>query len=92
MKAIRADWICPVAGPPIAGGGVLIDGPRIVEVVHSVPEGIPVESFDDCAILPGFVNTHVHLEITVLRGFLENLSFFEWIRRLTRAKYDHLGL
>ena len=91
IQAIRADWICPVASPPVPDGAVLIDGTRIVDVVATVPDGISVESFDGCAILPGFVNTHIHLELTVLRGFLENLPFFEWIRRLTRAKYDHLS-
>ncbi len=90
IKAIRADWICPVTSPPVPDGAILIDGSRIVDVVPTVPDGISVESFDGCALLPGFVNTHIHLELTVLRGFLENLPFFEWIRRLTRTKYDHL--
>ena len=90
MKAIRADWICPVARPPVSDGAILIDGSRIVDVVATVPDGVSVESFDGCAILPGFVNTHIHLELTIMRGFLENLPFFEWIRRLTRTKYDHL--
>ena len=91
IKALRADWICPVASPPVRNGTVLIDGPRIVDVVATVPDGIAVESFDGCAIFPGFVNTHIHLELTILRGFLENLSFIEWIRRLTHVKYDHLS-
>ena len=91
MKAIRADWICPVTGPPVPDGAILIDGSRIVDVVGTVPDGVSVESFDGCAIVPGFVNTHIHLELTLLRGFLENLSIFDWIRRLTRTKYDHLS-
>jgi 5-methylthioadenosine/S-adenosylhomocysteine deaminase len=42
------------------------------------------------AIIPGFVNAHTHLELTVFRGFLENRSFPEWIRHLVHAKYDVL--
>ncbi len=91
MKAISADWVCPVNGPPVPDGAVLIDGSRIVDVVRSIPNGVSVESFDGCAIVPGFVNTHIHLELTLLRGLLEDLPFFEWIRRLTRAKYEHLS-
>lgn len=89
-KAIRADWICPVSGPPLRDGILLIEDGRILEIGQVAPNGVPVESFDGCAIIPGFVNTHVHLELTVLRGFLENLPFFEWIRSLTEAKYKHL--
>jgi cytosine/adenosine deaminase-related metal-dependent hydrolase len=43
-----------------------------------------------CAIIPGFVNAHAHLELTILRGFLEDLPFHQWIPRLTQAKYQHL--
>ena len=89
-KAIRADWICPVSAPPLRDGIILIEDGRILEIAQEAPNGVPVESFEGCAIIPGFVNTHVHLELTVLRGFLENLPFFEWIRTLTEAKYKHL--
>jgi 5-methylthioadenosine/S-adenosylhomocysteine deaminase len=46
--------------------------------------------FPGCAIIPGFVNAHSHLELTILRGFLDDLPFSEWIPRLTRAKYQQL--
>ena len=90
MKIIRADWVCPVAGPPIAGGSVVVDGGRIMSVGITGEEG-PVEDYPGCALIPGFVNAHTHLELTVMRGFLENLPFASWIRQLTRTKYEHLG-
>ena len=92
MKAIRADWVCPASAPPIRNGAILTDQSRIVGITNSVPEGIPVEEFSGCAIIPGFVNAHIHLELTVFRGYLEELSFVEWIQRLTRTKYDVLTL
>ncbi|HLU47794.1 MAG TPA: amidohydrolase family protein, partial [Planctomycetota bacterium] len=36
------------------------------------------------------VDVHTHLELTVLRGSLEETDFFRWIRRLTRTKYEIL--
>ena len=89
MRVLRADWVCPVSGPPIADGYVVVDGDRIVRVETTAPEG-PVEDFPGCALIPGFVNTHTHLELTVMRGFLENLPFASWIRQLTWTKYECL--
>ena len=91
MKVVQADWVCPVATAPIRNGFVVIDGGKIVDVGPTAPAGVPVESFAGCALLPGFVNVHTHLELTILRGFLENLPFATWIRRLTRTKYEHLS-
>ena len=90
MRVLSADWVCPVSGPPIADGCIVVDGDRIVRVEMSAPEG-PVEDFPGCALIPGFVNTHTHLELTVMRGFLENLPFASWIRQLTRTKYECLS-
>lgn len=41
--------------------------------------------------MPGLVDVHGHLELTILRGFLEDDDFFRWIRRLTRTKYELLS-
>lgn len=87
MKAFHADWICPVAERPMSDAFLVVSDDRVVEVASLAPSEATIERFDGCAIVPGFVNAHTHLELTVLRGFLEGLRFHEWIRVLTKTKY-----
>jgi cytosine/adenosine deaminase-related metal-dependent hydrolase len=66
MVTYRAAWVLPIAGPPIAGGGVTIDRDVIAAVGESA--GGPVEDLGNVAILPGLVNAHTHLELSWMRG------------------------
>jgi cytosine/adenosine deaminase-related metal-dependent hydrolase len=83
----HARWILPISSPPIRDGTVVEVGGRIVYVGPraDAPEGAD-RDLGDCALLPGLVNAHTHLELTVFRGMLEDLSFREWIARLQGAK------
>jgi len=88
MSSFTADWVCPVSSPPLEHGRLVIEDGRIARVESDPDPTGRDESFPGCAIIPGFVNVHTHLELTLLRGFLEGLSFPEWIRTLTRTKYE----
>jgi 5-methylthioadenosine/S-adenosylhomocysteine deaminase len=88
MTIFEADWICPISSAPIRDGCLAVDDGKISSVGQGIgPNRI---GFPGCAIIPGFVNAHAHLELTILRGFLEDLPFATWIPRLTRAKYQQL--
>ena len=87
MIRYHARWVLPIDRPPIADGTVAEQGGRIVYVGPRA-DAPPGEDRDlgYAALLPGLINTHSHLELTVMRGFLEGLEFREWIAQLTAAK------
>lgn len=94
MTAIyTARWVLPIASAPIDDGAVAVEGDRIVGVAGKIAivsrfPGAVVNDFGMSAILPGLVNAHSHLELTVMRGFLEGEEndFFAWLRKLTVAR------
>ncbi|MDQ2768460.1 MAG: amidohydrolase family protein [Gemmatimonadota bacterium] len=87
MIRYHARWVLPISSPPIRDGTVVELAGRIVYVGprDDAPGGTD-RDLGDCALLPGLVNAHTHLELTVFRGLLEDLSFREWIARLQGAK------
>jgi len=90
-RFFEADWICPISSAPIRNGSLRVENGRIESVGAAPPDGREAVRFPGCAIIPGFVNAHTHLELTVLRGFLDDLTFADWIPRLTQAKYRDLS-
>jgi 5-methylthioadenosine/S-adenosylhomocysteine deaminase len=75
-----ADWVLPVDAEPIPQGGVAVAGDRIVAVGPAAElEGDERHHHDDCAIIPGFVNAHTHLEYAAYAGFGDALPFGEWL-------------
>jgi 5-methylthioadenosine/S-adenosylhomocysteine deaminase len=83
----HARWVLPISAPPIRDGTVAELGGRIVYVgPRAGAPGGREHDLGDCALLPGLVNAHTHLELTVFRGLLEDLSFRDWIARLQGAK------
>lgn len=87
MIRYHARWVVPVSGPPVRGGTVAVDGSHIAYV--GPPAGAPPgtdHELGDAVLLPGLVNAHTHLELTLFRGLLDGLPFREWIVRLQAAK------
>ncbi|HEY2964466.1 MAG TPA: amidohydrolase family protein [Pyrinomonadaceae bacterium] len=92
-----ARWVLPVSSAPIEHGAVAVDGPLIVgvgnaaEIASKFPEA-RIESFGESVVLPGLINAHTHLELTALRGYLENEEndFFAWLKKLTLARLERM--
>ena len=73
MKVVSADWVVPVEGDPIRDGAVAIADDGTVAAVGPTAELGTGEQFEGCAIVPGFVDCHSHLEYAVYAGFGDGL-------------------
>lgn len=87
VRLYAARWVVPVSAPPIADGVVAVAGGRIAWIGRraSAPAG-ELHELGNAVLVPGLVNVHSHLELTAMRGFLEGLTFRQWIVTLTAAR------
>jgi cytosine/adenosine deaminase-related metal-dependent hydrolase len=97
MRLLTADWVLPVSSPPIKNGAVVIDGENIIAVgdKEDLAREFPAaaaEDFGAAAIIPGLINCHSHLELTGMRGLLDDVEhdFLAWLLRLTKVRNDSI--
>jgi len=85
----HARWVLPITRPPIEDGTVAESDGLITYVGprSSAPAGEDYE-LGEAILLPGLVNTHTHLELTAMRGFLEDCRFPEWIDKLRQSRSE----
>ncbi|AZI24584.1 amidohydrolase [Pedobacter sp. G11] len=67
LKYLAADWIFPVNNLPIKNGAIAVDHDGEIKEIFTADEveklNVIVEKFIG-AIVPGFINTHCHLELS----------------------------
>ncbi len=88
MIRYHAGWLLPISIPAVRDGTVVVDEHGRIAYVGPRGAAPPGEDRDlgAAVLMPGLINVHSHLELTAMRGFLENLPFREWILRLHRSK------
>lgn len=81
MLTFRADWIVPVAGPPLRRGTVTVHDAHVVVVGPDAPTSArDVVDLGAVAVMPGLVNAHTHLELSWMRGRVAPAtSFTDWV-------------
>lgn len=97
MKILAADYVLPIASEPVLSGAVAVDDDKIVAVGDSsrirklFPEAI-FQDFGEAVIIPGLVNCHTHLELTIMRGFLDDVEddFFKWLIKIAVTRDQRL--
>jgi cytosine/adenosine deaminase-related metal-dependent hydrolase len=85
----HARWVLPITQPPIENGTV-IESNGVISYVGPRSAAPPGQDYDigEAILLPGLVNTHTHLELTAMRGFLEDCRFAHWIDRLRQSRNE----
>jgi 5-methylthioadenosine/S-adenosylhomocysteine deaminase len=66
----------------IVRGDVLIRDGRIAEIGSEIDDTVnDVIEAHGCAVLPGFVQTHIHLCQTLFRGAADDLALIDWLKK-----------
>ncbi|MBA3634239.1 MAG: amidohydrolase family protein [Acidobacteria bacterium] len=97
MKILSADYVLPVSSELIENGAVAVEKDKIIsigkrdELIKKFPEANR-DNFGEAVIMPGLVNAHSHLEITAMRGFLDDVEedFYAWLIKLTKTRAEKL--
>lgn len=85
-----ATVVCPMAGPPLTRGGVLVHGETIVAVGDAAALRTDADRVHhiEGALLPGLVNAHTHLEYSDASELAQPAPFHSWIRALVGLTAD----
>lgn len=95
MQIHAAEYVLPITSDPVSNGAIAIDGNKIAavgtpdELQRQFPDASTTDH-GEAAILPGFVNCHSHLEITSMRGALDDVEhdFRSWLLKLNGLRAD----
>ncbi len=69
MRKITADWVHPISSAPIAQGVVITDDQGKILTIENRDQHDPASLEVHAGwLVPGFINTHCHLELSHLKG------------------------
>jgi len=81
---ITGGTVVTMAGPNIADGSVVISGEKIVAVgpsskIDSQYHAKTTIHARGAAVMPGFVNAHTHIPMTLFRGIADDRDLMDWL-------------
>ncbi len=65
----------------IGRGDLLIRDERIAEIGSTSQTADIIIDARECAVIPGFVQTHIHLCQTLFRGAADDLALIDWLKQ-----------
>ncbi|MDW7726910.1 MAG: amidohydrolase family protein [Candidatus Methanoperedens sp.] len=84
---IKRGHAITINGGVIDNGVIVVDNGIITHVGKDTKEKADrVIDAKGCAVLPGLVNAHTHVPMTLLRGAADNFPFKEWLDKIQQAE------
>lgn len=84
---IRGGRILTMNGTGIDEGVIVVDSGLITFIGKNTDERADkVIDAKGCAVMPGLINAHTHLPMTLFRGFADDLSYGDWIKKIQAAE------
>ncbi len=80
VTVFSARLICPVDAPPIIDGALTVDSSGRIMAIGAAcdsPSGLKLD-FGHCAIFPGLINAHAHLDLAGPRDEAQPRSLWDW--------------
>ena len=69
MRKITADWLFPISSEPIENGVIIVDNQgKILKIDHRENHDAASLDYHKGVLVPGFINTHCHLELSHMKG------------------------
>jgi len=70
----------------IRDGCIVIENSWIIDVgrysdIKGKYHGYEVLKMEDCILMPGLINTHTHIAMSLLRGYADDLQLSEWLEK-----------
>jgi 5-methylthioadenosine/S-adenosylhomocysteine deaminase len=75
---IKNGYIITMDGPPIKEGNIVIEGNKIAYLGKGAQPADHVIDARGCIVMPGLVNAHTHIGMTLFRGYADDLPLKQW--------------
>jgi len=76
---IKNGYVITMDGPPIENGYVLVEDSKITYVGKEEKPAHKVINANNCVVMPGMINTHTHIGMTLFRGYADDLPLKQWL-------------
>lgn len=88
MRYLSANFIFPISSVPIKNGVVIIDESGVIQEILSGNHNIDPSQieFYEGFLCPGFVNTHCHLELSHLKGKIQEHTHIDGFVKELQSK------
>ncbi|WP_175635019.1 amidohydrolase family protein [Pedobacter ghigonis] len=88
LKYFSADWIFPVSSSPIKNGVVTVNATGEIQQVLTAAAAKNLDVvYHKGAIVPGFINTHCHLELSHMLGLIpEKTGLVEFVQSIIKSR------